>query len=264
MSAVRDDVTLALQLADQADTLTLDRFGALDLRVDTKPDLTPVTDADRSAETVLRDALAKHRPDDPILGEEYGGTTVFSGRQWVIDPIDGTKNFVRGVPVWATLIALLRDGVPVVGVVSAPALQRRWWAGDGEGAFVSVAGGAPRRISVSSVTDIESASLSLSSFTGWANAGAARSPDRPHGHRLAGTGLRRLLVLLPRRRGRGRYRGRTGGVAVGPRCPGHPGARSRRRVHQPRRRGRATRRQRRCHQRAAALRRAEQAFSGVT
>jgi histidinol-phosphatase len=171
MNAVRDDVTLALQLADQADALTLDRFGALDLHVDTKPDLTPVTDADRSAETLLREALAKHRPDDPILGEEYGGTTVFSGRQWVIDPIDGTKNFVRGVPVWATLIALLRDGVPVVGVVSAPALQRRWWAGDGEGAFVSVAGGAPRRISVSSVADIESASLSLSSFTGWATLG---------------------------------------------------------------------------------------------
>ena len=115
MNAVRDDVTLALQLADQADALTLDRFGALDLHVDTKPDLTPVTDADRSAETLLREALAKHRPYDPILGEEYGGTTVFSGRQWVIDPIDGTKNFVRGVPVWATLIALLRDGVPVVG-----------------------------------------------------------------------------------------------------------------------------------------------------
>jgi histidinol-phosphatase len=171
MNAVRDDVTLALQMADQADALTLDRFGALDLHVDTKPDLTPVTDADRSAETLLREALAKHRPGDPILGEEYGGTTVFSGRQWVIDPIDGTKNFVRGVPVWATLIALLRDGVPVVGVVSAPALQRRWWAGDGEGAFVSVAGGAPRRISVSSVADIESASLSLSSFTGWAKLG---------------------------------------------------------------------------------------------
>jgi histidinol-phosphatase len=171
MNAVRDDVTLALQLADQADALTLDRFGALDLHVDTKPDLTPVTDADRSAETLLREALAKHRPDDPILGEEYGGTTVFSGRQWVIDPIDGTKNFVRGVPVWATLIALLRDGVPVVGVVSAPALQRRWWAGDGEGAFVSVAGGSPRRISASSVADLESASLSLSSFTGWAKLG---------------------------------------------------------------------------------------------
>ena len=89
----------------------------------------------------------------------------------MIDPIDGTKNFVRGVPVWATLIALLRDGVPVVGAVSAPALQRRWWAGDGEGAFASVAGGSPRPISVSSVADLESASLSFSSLAGWAKLG---------------------------------------------------------------------------------------------
>ena len=139
MSTVRDDMTLALRLADQADAVTMERFGALDLRVDTKPDLTPVTDADRSVEGALRDTLSQQRPDDPVLGEEFGGTTAFAGRQWVIDPIDGTKNFVRGVPVWATLIALLHDGVPVVGVVSAPALQRRWWAGAGEGAFVSVA-----------------------------------------------------------------------------------------------------------------------------
>jgi histidinol-phosphatase len=169
--SVADDMALALQLADQADALTLDRFGALDLRVDTKPDLTPVTDADRSAETALRETLSRQRPDDAVLGEEYGGTTVFDGRQWVIDPIDGTKNFVRGVPVWATLIALLHDGVPVVGVVSAPALQRRWWAGAGEGAFVAVTGGAPRPITVSSVADIESASLSLSSLEGWAKLG---------------------------------------------------------------------------------------------
>jgi histidinol-phosphatase len=171
MTTVSEDVTLALQLADQADALTLDRFGALDLRVDTKPDLTPVTDADQSVEATLRETLSKHRPDDPILGEEFGGTTVFNGRQWVVDPIDGTKNFVRGVPVWATLIALLQDGVPVVGVVSAPALSRRWWAGHGDGAFVSVAGGAQRRITVSSVADIESASLSLSSLDGWAKLG---------------------------------------------------------------------------------------------
>jgi len=171
MSPVPDDVTLALQLADQADALTLDRFGALDLLVDTKPDLTPVTDADRSVETALRETLSQRRPDDPVLGEEYGGTTVFTGRQWVIDPIDGTKNFVRGVPVWATLIALLHDGVPVVGAVSAPALQRRWWAGDGEGAFASVSGGSPRRVSVSSVGDLGSASLSFSSLSGWAKLG---------------------------------------------------------------------------------------------
>jgi histidinol-phosphatase len=171
MSRVQDDMALALRLADQADALTSDRFGALDLHVDTKPDLTPVTDADRSVENTLRSTLSQERPDDPVLGEEFGGTAVFSGRQWVIDPIDGTKNFVRGVPVWATLIALLQDGVPIVGVVSAPALVRRWWAGAGEGAFASVGGGAPRRIKVSSVGEIESASLSFSSLSGWAKLG---------------------------------------------------------------------------------------------
>ena len=167
----RDDVALALRLADQADALTMDRFGALDLHVDTKPDLTPVTDADRSVEESLRDALSVERPDDSVLGEEFGGTAVFTGRQWVIDPIDGTKNFVRGVPVWATLIGLLHDGVPVAGAVSAPALQRRWWAGAGKGAFTSFAGAPPRRISVSSVADLESASLSFSSLSGWAHLG---------------------------------------------------------------------------------------------
>jgi histidinol-phosphatase len=153
-------------MADEADALTFDRFGALDLAVETKPDLTPVTDADRSAEELLRSMLQTHRPDDSILGEEYGGTATFTGRQWVLDPIDGTKNFVRGVPVWSTLIALLVDGIPVVGVVSAPALQRRWWAGAGEGAFGSF-GGVTRHLSVSGVDDIGSASLSFSDLTGW-------------------------------------------------------------------------------------------------
>jgi histidinol-phosphatase len=171
MTAVRDDVALALGLADQADAVTMERFGALDLHVDTKPDLTPVTDADRSVEDALRDTLAQQRPDDPVLGEEFGGTTTFAGRQWVIDPIDGTKNFVRRVPVWATLIALLDDGVPVAGAVSAPALQRRWWAGAGEGAFASFAGGSPRRVAVSPVADLEAASLSFSSLSGWAKLG---------------------------------------------------------------------------------------------
>jgi len=171
MTTVRDDMGLALRLADQADVLTMERFGALDLRVDTKPDLTPVTDADRSVEGALRGVLSQQRPDDPVLGEEFGGTTTFAGRQWVIDPIDGTKNFVRRVPVWATLIALLHDGVPVAGVVSAPALQRRWWAGADEGAFASFAGGPPRRVAVSSVADLESASLSFSSLSGWAKLG---------------------------------------------------------------------------------------------
>jgi histidinol-phosphatase len=164
---IADDIGLALQMADQADALTLDRFGALDLRVETKPDLTPVTDADESTEKLLRGLLSAHRPDDAVLGEEFGGTAVFAGRQWVLDPIDGTKNFVRGVPVWSTLIALLEDGVPVVGVISAPALCRRWWAGAGEGAYTSFRG-TSRRISVSGVASLDSASLSFSDLvTGW-------------------------------------------------------------------------------------------------
>jgi histidinol-phosphatase len=167
MTSVAKDLALALELADAADTLTLERFGALDLRIDTKPDLTPVTDADQSAEELLRASLTSSRPDDSIFGEEFGGTPVFTGRQWVLDPIDGTKNFVRGVPVWSTLIALLVDGTPVVGVVSAPAMGRRWWAGEGQGAFSSF-GGSARRISVSGVDDLGSASLSFSDLTtGW-------------------------------------------------------------------------------------------------
>jgi len=168
---VRADLAVALELAKRADVITLDRFGALDLRIDTKPDLTPVTDADEAVEAQLREILAAQRPGDAVLGEEYGGTAAFQGRQWVIDPIDGTKNFVRGVPVWASLIALLEDGVPVVGVVSAPALNRRWWAGRGLGAYTAVGDGAPRTLSVSAVGDLASASLSFSSLSGWADLG---------------------------------------------------------------------------------------------
>jgi histidinol-phosphatase len=166
-----DDLAVALALAGQADVVTLARFGAVDLRVDTKPDLTPVSDADHAVETSLRETLARVRPQDSVLGEEFGGTTTLTGRQWIIDPIDGTKNFVRGVPVWASLIALLDDGVPQVGVVSAPALQRRWWASTGAGAFVAVSDAPVRRLSVSSVAQLDSASLSFSSLTGWAQLG---------------------------------------------------------------------------------------------
>ena len=115
--------------------------------------------------------LGRDRPGDSVVGEEFGGTTTFTGRQWIIDPIDGTKNFVRGVPVWASLIALLEDGVPSVGVVSAPALQRRWWAARGQGAFATVDGTRTRRLSVSSVAELGSASLSFSSLSGWAQRG---------------------------------------------------------------------------------------------
>jgi len=171
VSDYRTDLALALELADRADAVTVARFGALDLQVDQKPDLTPVSDADLAVETALREVLGRRRPEDPIYGEEHGGQPMPQGRQWVIDPIDGTKNFVRGVPVWASLIALLEDGVPVVGVVSAPALNRRWWAGQGLGAH-AVAGDVPaRRLTVSAVADLGSASLSFSSLSGWTERG---------------------------------------------------------------------------------------------
>jgi histidinol-phosphatase len=160
-----DDLALAQRLADAADAITLARFRAQDLRVDAKPDLTPVSDADLAVETEVRRLLALERPGDAVLGEEEG--LIGSGpREWVVDPIDGTKNFVRGVPVWATLIALRVDGRVDVGVVSAPALGRRWWAARGQGAF---ADGAP--ISVSKVSQLSDAHLSYSSLTGWKELG---------------------------------------------------------------------------------------------
>ena len=161
-----DDLRLAHVLADDADSITESRFKSLDLHVMSKPDLTPVTDADQAVEESIRRTLSRVRSRDAITGEEQGSSG-HSQRRWVIDPIDGTKNFVRGVPVWSTLIALLDDGVPVVGVVSAPALGRRWWAGHGQGAFTSF-GDSTRQISVSGVGDLDSASLSYSDLTtGW-------------------------------------------------------------------------------------------------
>ncbi|SEH89484.1 inositol-phosphate phosphatase [Mycolicibacterium rutilum] len=171
MDRPEDDLTLALALADEADAQTTARFGAVDLVVETKPDMTPATDADLEVEAMIRRRLASARPEDSVFGEEFGGTREFVGRQWVVDPIDGTKNFVRGVPVWATLIALLHDGVPALGVVSAPALQRRWWAVSGQGAFAQVTGQPERRVSVSKVDDLGSASLAFSSLSGWAQRG---------------------------------------------------------------------------------------------
>lgn len=161
-----EDLRLALVLADQVDGLTMSRFRAQDLRVDTKPDTTPVTDADRAAEELVRMRLRGWRPRDAVLGEEFG-TSGHGPRTWVVDPIDGTKNFVRGVPVWASLLALLDGGRPVVGVVSAPALGRRWWAAVGSGAWTgrSLASATPLR--VSRVQRLEDASLSYASLGGW-------------------------------------------------------------------------------------------------
>jgi histidinol-phosphatase len=169
-----DDLALALSMADEADVLTLDRFLALDLVVQTKPDLTPVSDADTATERLLRDRLAVQRPLDEVIGEEFGGqaATGRTARRWILDPIDGTANYVRGVPVWATLIALVVSGEVVVGVVSAPALGRRWWACRGAGAW---AGGAlvgkPRRLAVSQVSALADASMSYSDTVGWPDGG---------------------------------------------------------------------------------------------
>lgn len=160
------DLALALRLVDVADSVTTARFGALDLRVDTKPDLTPVSDADTAVESALRDVLAVERPADAVLGEEYGARGA-ARRRWLIDPIDGTKNFVRGVPVWATLVALRDGDETLVGAVSAPALARRWWAARGLGAWAAVAATPPRRLGVSAVARLEDASLSYSSLLGW-------------------------------------------------------------------------------------------------
>jgi histidinol-phosphatase len=163
------DLRLALELADLADTITLDRFRATDLVVETKPDLTPVSEADRAVEQLLRKRIGEERPDHAVLGEEFGiagGDGEEASTRWIIDPIDGTKNYVRGIPIYATLIAVERHGDLTVGVVSAPALGRRWWAARGGGAFVD---GAPLR--VSKVANLEDAQLGHSSVCSWTERG---------------------------------------------------------------------------------------------
>ncbi len=186
---ILDDLALAHALADLADAITLDRYQAQDLVITTKPDNTPVTDADRAVETAIREALATHRQSDGLVGEEFGSDKGNSGRYWVIDPIDGTKNFMRGVPTWATLIALVEVDTAgneevVVGVASAPALARRWSAAKGHGATVRFNSGnsdfsdsenddeftegvSEKKISVSKVSSLTDASISYSDFVGW-------------------------------------------------------------------------------------------------
>ncbi len=182
---LQDDLALAHALADLADAITLDRYQAQDLVITNKPDNTPVTDADRAVETAIREALATHRPTDGLVGEEFGSDKGTSGRYWVIDPIDGTKNFMRGVPTWATLIALVSvdtsgEEEVVVGIASAPALARRWSAAKGHGAFVRFNSGnndelledfdsasINKKMSVSKVKELSDASISYSDFVGW-------------------------------------------------------------------------------------------------
>ncbi|QKV92662.1 histidinol-phosphatase [Streptomyces sp. NA02950] len=174
MPDYHDDLRLGHVLADAADATTMERFKALDLQVETKPDMTPVTEADKAAEELIRSQLQRARPRDAVLGEEFGSEG--SGpRRWVIDPIDGTKNYVRGVPVWATLIALMERGEggdrPVVGVVSAPALGRRWWAAEGLGAYTGRSLSSASRLRVSGVTRLADASFAYSSLSGWEERG---------------------------------------------------------------------------------------------
>jgi histidinol-phosphatase len=167
--SVADDLALALRLAALADEITLARFMSLDLVIETKPDLTPVTDADKAVERAIREILAKERPDDLIIGEEFGGTPDSNTKSyyWVIDPIDGTKNFLRGIPTWATLIGLSNpDNEVIVGAVSSPALYRRWYAGKNLGAFV-VENGQKRAIRVSQVAALSNAQLAYSDLIGW-------------------------------------------------------------------------------------------------
>jgi histidinol-phosphatase len=199
---ILDDLALAHALADLADAITLDRYQSQDLEITTKPDNTPVTDADRAVETAIREAIGTHRSGDGLVGEEFGSDKGSSGRYWVIDPIDGTKNFMRGVPTWATLIALVQVDTAgneevIVGIASAPALARRWAAAKGHGATVRfnsgnsdfVAGDSSadnfayvdtaegfdsyslgineKKISVSKVSSLSDASISYSDFVGW-------------------------------------------------------------------------------------------------
>jgi len=170
VAGYEDDLRLGHVIADMVDSLTMSRFQAADLRVETKPDLTPVTDADKDAEELVRTQLRRTRPRDAVVGEEFDSTGRGS-RRWIVDPIDGTKNYVRGVPVWATLLALVEEDEVVVGLVSAPALQRRWWAATGTGAWSGRSLSSARRLQVSAVSSLHDASLSYSELDEWEKAG---------------------------------------------------------------------------------------------
>lgn len=164
------DLAFALALADLADGISLPRFRSADLRIDTKPDRTFVTDADTAVERAIRARIEAERPNDGFFGEESGRADR-GERRWIVDPIDGTSNFLRGVPNWGTLIALEVDGEVTVGVVSAPALGARWWAETGAGAWGIQHDTNPRRLRVSGVTRLADASLSFQSIAQWDEAG---------------------------------------------------------------------------------------------
>lgn len=190
------DLEIALNLADIADEISMQRYLAIDLVVETKPDLTPVSDADRAVEQAIREYLGKHRSDDAIIGEEFGTSVDNTDRTWIIDPIDGTKNYVRGVPVWATLIALRTSQGMQLGVVSSPALGRRWYASKGDGAFVidNLADKSKvRKLSCSQVGQLSDASMSVSSF------------DKKEGWKDLQPNLLKLSEMVWRNRGYGDF-----------------------------------------------------------
>jgi histidinol-phosphatase len=173
-----DDLDLALELAGVADAITMGRFRAEDLVVETKPDLTPVSEADRAVERAMREHLASRRPQDTVFGEEYGeaeasdGTGPHPSRRWIVDPIDGTKGYVRGMPVWATLLALEDGGEMTVGVVSAPAMGRRWWGARGAGAFTTdTPDSEARRLRVSGIRELGDAQMCFGGFEEWRQTG---------------------------------------------------------------------------------------------
>jgi histidinol-phosphatase len=163
--AYDDDLKLAQELADIADAITMQRYRAADLEVVVKPDMTPVSESDKRAEIAIRQRLAHLRPEDAVIGEEFGGEQDVAGRAWVIDPIDGTKSYVRGMDTWSTLIALMVDGVVQVGVVAMPALRKRWWATRGGGAFAD-----GRRIQVSAIGQLADAQMVWSGVQEWDDA----------------------------------------------------------------------------------------------
>lgn len=177
---LRADLELALRLADAADEASMSRFDAADLEVSLKADASHVTEADLATERAIRSLLAAERPGDGVFGEEFG-VTGDSARQWIIDPIDGTANYLKGIPMWTTLIALAVDGVPRVGVASQPAIGRRWWAATGHGAWTNTPDGRPVRLSVSTVSSIAESSVSFQSIGQWREAGQLDALERLSG-----------------------------------------------------------------------------------
>ena len=165
------DLQFAIELADAADEITMRHYQSSSLSVRTKSDKTPVSEADEAVERMIRERIAAERPGDGIVGEEFG-TSGATSRRWILDPIDGTKNYVRGIPVWGTLIGLEENGRVIAGVISAPAMGRRWWASSGEGAFVRTLG-ETRAMRASSVDKLEDAHLTYDSIIDFDQHGGA-------------------------------------------------------------------------------------------